>query len=172
MSAVGQVRPTTRTGVISPNRRPLGVPDSPTRPPLRVVPPGQIRLRARRRRAKVLMTAVGLVIALGMFVIVGAQVVLTQRQLRLDTMEQQLSKVQASNDQLQLSVAKLESPSHIVSEAESQLHMLAPTSVVYLTPGANPITPKVTGVPATPPQAGTPSTSSTSASSTSSGVPG
>lgn len=178
MSAVGQVRPNSRLAPNAAVARPLRGPDvtgAPTRPPLRVVPPDQIKLRARRRRDRALMITVGLIIALGMFAIVGAQVVLTQRQLRLDTMAQKLSQAQTSNDELQLQVATLESPSRIVSAAQTQLHMLLPTSVVYLTPGAAPGTIKVKGVPAGVIQGGaapaTPATRAAPAPS-SSGAPG
>lgn len=147
MSTVGQVSPGGRAAA-APNTRPHGAPGAPKRPPLHVVPPVRVKLRGRRRRARVLMVTIGLSIALGMFAIVGAQVVLTQRQLRLDAMGQALSQAQTTNDQLQLQVATLKSPSRIVSEAETKLHMTVPTSVVYLTPGAKPGTTRTTGAPA------------------------
>lgn len=130
MSSVGQVSPTPRAPVLPGER---GIP---ARPPLRIVPGNRPRLRARRRRARLLMMALGLLIAAGMFATVGAQVVLTQRQLHLDQMSQALSQAQMTNDQLELQVAKLEAPSLIVSEAETKLHMAPPASVVYLSPVA------------------------------------
>ncbi len=182
MSALGQQVHSAGRGAAVPDQR--QVPEyrrdgSATRPPLRVVS-DPVRLRARRRRSRALVISIGVFIAVGMFVIVGAQVVLTQRQIRLDNMGQSLSLAQVTNDQLQLRVANLESPSRIVSEAESQLHMILPTSVVYLTPGAKPASPKVKGLPTlgqatgqAPGQATTQATgSSGSASTTTSGVPG
>lgn len=129
MSTVGQIRPVPRSPA---------APGVTARPPLRVVPGNQPRRRPGNRRARVLVAAIALLIAGGMFATVGAQVVLTQRQLRLDQMNQNLSQAQLTNDQLALQVAKLESPSRIVSQAETKLHMAPPTQVIYLRPGAPP----------------------------------
>lgn len=132
MTAVGQVRPAVRQRV-APDKP---GPQLPARPPLRVVPPTHMGMRARRRRTRLLVSAFALLIALGMFAIVGAQVFLTQRQLHLDQMSQSLSEARMTNDQLALQVATLESPSRIVSEAESRLHMVTPPKVAYLAPQA------------------------------------
>jgi cell division protein FtsL len=154
MSAVEQVRSVSRSQVAP------GSPASPApaRPPLRVVPPKQGGLRARRLRARLLVVTIGLLIATGMFANVGAQVVLTQRQLRLDQLNQTVAQVQTTNRQLALEVATLESPSRIVSEAESRLEMVIPPQVVYLTPGVEAPAIKVQGVPASPPASGVPRT--------------
>lgn len=152
MNAVEQLRQTTR-----PRIAPSGLPSppAPIRPPLRVVPPKRVGPLVRRRRARLLMVTVGLMIASGMFAIVGAQVVLTQRQLRLDQVDQAISRLSISNGQLALDVASLQSPARIVSEAQSRLGMVSPASIVYLFPGAKPSVAKVPGVQATVPPSGT-----------------
>lgn len=137
MSSASQFSPTPRAPVLPGER---GIPP---RPPLRVVPGSRPRLPAGRRRARLLMMALGLLVAACMFATVGAQVVLTQRQLRLDQMSQALSQAQMTNDQLELQVAKLESPSRIVSVAQTKLHMAPPASVVYLSP----VTPAASSTP-------------------------
>ncbi len=158
MTAVEQARSVRRAQVAP------GSPASPgpARPPLRVVPPKQGRLPARRRRARFLVVTIGLLVATGMFAIVGAQVVLTQRQLRLDQLDQTLAQAKTTNGQLALQVATLESPSRIVSEAESRLDMAMPPEVVYLTPNAK-VASKVQGVPAPLPASGAASTSALAA---------
>jgi cell division protein FtsL len=108
------------------------------------------------------LISAGALVALLMFAVVAFHVVLTQRQFRLDSMQQELSQAQIDHAELTLKVAELESPARIVSVAMHRLHMVNPPRVVYLVPGDHPTAHKVSGVPA-PAPAGTPFSTASSA---------
>lgn len=150
-AAVHRARATARARPQRVEPRPGPLPGAlpgwrPEAPPLRVVPRGPAR-RARRRRGRLLLATAAVLVVVGMFAVVGAHVLLAQRQFRLDTMTQELAQEQARHDDLTLRVAHLEAPSRIVTAAEQRLHMVVPPAVVYLVPGAHPST-KVKGVAA------------------------
>ncbi len=105
----------------------------------------------------------GAIVALLMFAVVAFHVVLTQRQFRLDRMQQQLSQAQIDHAELTLEVAQLEAPARIVSVAVHRLHMVNPPRVVYLIPGDHPTSHKVSGVPAPAPASTASSSTSTTA---------
>ncbi|HET9443784.1 MAG TPA: cell division protein FtsL [Acidimicrobiales bacterium] len=99
---------------------------------LRVVPPAP----ARRRRSYLrLLVAVAAVLgAVCLFGVVVAHVMLTQNQFRLSQLRETSATQQAEYDRLRLEVARLESPSRIVAEAQQRLGMVVPEGVEYLTP--------------------------------------
>jgi cell division protein FtsL len=103
------------------------------RPPLRIVAPPDPDARARRRRTLVAGALASLACA-GLFAIVGVRVLLAQGQAPVDALESQVTAAQAENQRLRLDVARLESPTRIVAEAQARLGMVAPAVVVYLPP--------------------------------------
>lgn len=104
---------------------------------LRVVPPGSRSAAQRRRRARaVLIAAIGAASCIA-FVLVYLHVVLAQRQFQIDKLNSNVTKAQASYQNLRLQVAQLGSPQQIISTAEGRLGMVQPAKVVYLTPPAS-----------------------------------
>ena len=99
------------------------------------------------------MTSVAIVVAALLAVVVG-QAILANGQVRLATLQHQLTMEQSAHRQAELAVSQLETPSRIVSAASGQLHMVRPASVVelpYVSLSVPLPTPKVTPAPATPP---------------------
>ncbi|MEA2901260.1 MAG: hypothetical protein QOH36_1147, partial [Actinomycetota bacterium] len=102
-----------------------------TRTPLHIVAPPDPEAKARRRRRLWVGALVSLACA-GLFAIVGVRVLLAQGQGPVDKLESQVSAAQAENQRLRLDVARLESPSRIVAEAQARLGMVPPAVVIYL----------------------------------------
>ncbi len=103
---------------------------------LKVVEPGTLSPRQRRRRARAALMAV---IAAGSFIafaLVYLHVVLAQRQFHIDRLNSDVAKAQTSYQNLRLQVAQLGSPQQIISTAEGRLGMVQPQKVMYLTPPA------------------------------------
>jgi cell division protein FtsL len=116
--------------------RAVAVPAPLRQPPriLRLVRPGELTPKARKRRARVAAGFTVCLIGIGLFATVAFHVVLTQNQFRLDHLTDRATDEQARYQRLRLQVAELESPSRIVDAAQHQLGMVQPPSVVYLTP--------------------------------------
>lgn len=94
------------------------------RPELRVVP------RRRREPRKWLAPAVaGAFVACSLLAVVVGHAELARGQVRLASIEASLTAAQTTHRQEALSVANLENPSRIVSEAENELHMLPAAQV-------------------------------------------
>ena len=128
--------------------RPAGDPDrgSSRRPPLEVVPS---RRRGRARRLVKFLPAAMVVMAL--LIVVGGQAVLTDGQVRMTRIEQQLQAAQAEHRLQELNVSKLETPSRIVGAATGQ-GMIDPshvTQVPWVSLHSPVPTPNVTPAPAT-----------------------
>jgi cell division protein FtsL len=88
--------------------------------------------RRRRARAVLIISAtLATLVALGL---VYMHVVLAQRQFRLDQLNAEVQKDQATYENLRLQVAELASPQHIISTAEGKLGMIQPAQVTYLSP--------------------------------------
>ncbi|HWF16711.1 MAG TPA: hypothetical protein VG244_11065 [Acidimicrobiales bacterium] len=139
--------------------------------PLRVVPSrkGQPtpsrRLLGNRRRVLNIMSVSMIVAAL--LAVVVAQALLANGQVRMSTLQHQLSLEQSTHRQAELSVAELETPARIVGVASSQLGMLRPsnlTELPYVSLSVPVPTPNVTPAPAAPPA--TSNTSTTTATTT------
>ena len=135
--AVGAGAPTAAAATARP--LPLIAPSPRTQParrtPLRIVSPPDPEAKARHRRRLWVGLLAGLACA-GLFAIVGVRVLLAQGQAPVDRLESQVTAAQAENQRLRFDVARLESPSRIVAEAQSRLGMVPPSTVVYLTPAA------------------------------------
>jgi hypothetical protein len=97
--------------------------------------------------------------------VVVAQALLANGQVRLSSLQHQLSLEQSAHRQAELSVSQLETPPRIVGAATSQ-GMVHPATVVelpYVSLSVPVATPKVTPAPAAPLPATTASTSTSSA---------
>ena len=136
------------------------------RAPLQVVPTrtrrGTRGGRAVASRGRLLtILSVGMVVAALLAVVVG-QALLASGQVRLSTLQHQLSMEQSAHRQAELAVAKLETPARIVGTATSQYHMVdaGVVELPYVSLSVPLPTPKVTPAPAPPP---TPTTSSAGA---------
>jgi cell division protein FtsB len=95
------------------------------------------RLRASsstRRQAKVLK-ALGALFVVGAFgVTAAAHTFVASDQQRIDALQGQLGQALATQQELQVARAELESPSRVLAIAEHQLGMVSPGSVTYLSP--------------------------------------
>lgn len=98
-------------------RAPAPVRSAPRRAPLRVVE-SRRRPPARRRRG-ILLASFALVVG-SLLAVAGAQAYLTQGQVRLARIQQQLTTEQARHRDLELKVAQLDDPSHVVAKAQQQ----------------------------------------------------
>lgn len=139
--------------------------------PLRIVPSrtgqrGRIgRLLSNRRRV-LNIVSVSMVVA-SLLAVVVAQALLANGQVRLTTLQHDLSLEQSAHRQAELAVSELETPSRIVSSATGQ-GMVHPANVIelpYVSLSVPVATPKVTAAPAPPPPPPPTQTASTSSSS-------
>jgi hypothetical protein len=99
------------------------------------------------------MISVAMVVAALLAVVVG-QAILANGQVRLATLQHQLTMEQSAHRQAELAVSQLETPSRIVAAASGQLHMVRPASVVelpYVSLSVPLPTPKVAPAPASAP---------------------
>lgn len=93
------------------------------RPALEIV--HQRRRRARRRRLAPILA--GVLVSASLFLVVLGHAELTQGQVRLSAVEQQVTAAQTAHRQDVLSLAKLENPARILRVAEETLHMAPPS---------------------------------------------
>jgi uncharacterized membrane protein YgcG len=136
---------------------------------LRAVPsrkgqPGRIGQLLANRRRVLNIVSVSLVVT-SLLAVVVAQALLANGQVRLSSLQHQLSLEQSVHRQAELAVSGLETPPRIVSAATSQ-GMVHPANVMelpYVSLSVPVPTPKVTPAPAAPPPTTTASTSSSSA---------
>lgn len=110
------------------------------RPALSVLDRKALLERLRQRRARLLLATSGLLVAGSLGAVAAAQGLVTSQQLRLDRIDQQIVQQIGQTQQLQVTRATLDAPSRVLRIAEHSLHMVAPSSVTYLTPTA-PVTP-------------------------------
>ena len=137
--------------------------------PLRVIPgrtrqPGRIgRLFANRRRV-LNIVSLSMIVA-SLLAVVVAQAFLTNGQVRLSTLQHDLSLEQSAHRQAELAVSGLETPSRIVGAATSQgmVHPAAVIELPYVSLSTPLPTPNVTPAPAAPPATSTAGTSSSTA---------
>jgi hypothetical protein len=140
---------------------------APRRPPLEVVSPRSAR---RRPRLAPFLSAVLLLGAL--LIVVGGHAMLAAGQVRLSTVQQDLTQSQATYRKNEIATAQKETPARIVSEAESR-GMIHPTVVNQLpfVPLNVPLaTPKVTPAPVAPPTTSASTTATSGGTSTSTTV--
>lgn len=123
---------------------------------------------ARARRITRVLT--GLVAAAACAVLFGTvcvNVLLTQGQAKLDSLNTRAADAATAHEQLQVQVAELESPARIVPAARERLGMVPPPTVVYLTPGA----PKVAAPTTAAPSPATPSRTASDTKATTNAKP-
>ncbi|HEX7166079.1 MAG TPA: cell division protein FtsL [Acidimicrobiales bacterium] len=124
---------------------------TPTAPPLRVVTDAELRDARRRLRARRATFAGAGVVALALFGIVIAHVLLMQGQFELQQLQERSAESQAEYDRLRLQVSELESPDRVVAVAQEKLGMVAPPKITYLAPVADPtFLPAASAAPSTP----------------------
>ena len=122
MSATMHARP-------RPLRAPAPPPQPKQRPSLEVVPK-----RRRRLRTGPTVFLGGLLAFVIAFALVVAQAMLVQGQQRLDQLDVRINEATRRQQELRLQVAQLESPARIVDAATTDLGMVPPPGVTYLTP--------------------------------------
>lgn len=83
-----------------------------------------------------MFVALGGVVALVLFGVVVAHVLLMQGQFELAQLQQTSAKEQASYDRLRLEVSQLESPEVVVDVAQHRLGMVVPPRIRYLAPSS------------------------------------
>ena len=117
----------TRVPARTPRVAPLVAPKK--RPQLEVVPE-----RRRRLRTGPTVLLGGLLAFAIAFLLVVAQAMLVQGQQQLDDLGTRVAEADRRQQELRLQVAELESPSRIVAVATTDLGMVPPEGVTYLTP--------------------------------------
>ena len=127
-----------------------GQPARPARPPLRVVRPGELSPKVRRRRAGAAAVLAVLLVFGGLFGLAVCQAIMAQNQMRLDRLDREVADAQARYQRLRLRVAELESPERIVAAAQERLGMVPPETVRYLSPSGE-AAGEVRAAAATPP---------------------
>lgn len=136
--------------------------------PLRLVP-GRSRRSGRGTRlfgnSRLLSVLSASIVVVSLLAVVVAQAMLANGQVRLSTLQHQLSLEQSTHRQAELAVSELETPSRIVGAATSQLGMTHPNVVElpYASLSVPVATPHVTPAPAAPPVTTTAGSSSSSA---------
>jgi hypothetical protein len=122
-------------------------------------------------------------VVVALLAVVVGQAFLANGQVKLAGLQHELSVEQSAHRQAELAVAKLETPTRIVADATTQLHMVnaSPIELPYVSLSVPLPTPKVTPAPAPPPPttspagagagAGAPAGGATSGSSGASGSP-
>lgn len=151
----------------SPRRwgRGAGAPSTERRAPLRVVPSKSRRRNRVANRRLVNTVSISIVVA-ALLAVVVAQAFLTNGQVKLSRLQNQLTLEQSAHRQAELAVAGLETPSRIVAAASGQ-GMVRPSTVTelpYVSLSVPLPTPKVT--PAPPPPATTATTTPASSGTT------
>jgi hypothetical protein len=112
-------------------------------------------------------------VVVALLAVVVGQAFLANGQVKLAGLQHDLSVEQAAHRQAELAVSKLETPTRIVADATTQLHMVdaSVTDLPYVSLSVPLPTPKVTPAPAPPPPttssagAGAPAGSATSGTS-------
>jgi cell division protein FtsB len=104
------------------------------RPRLDVVDRRQPAASRERRQATVLKALGAMFVVGALAVTAAAHTFVASDQQRIDALQSQLSSTLATQQDLQLSRAQLESPSRVLAIAEHQLGMVSPGSVSYLAP--------------------------------------
>lgn len=103
-------------------------------PPLGVVDRQAALERARRRQSRLLLVASGAVLAGALTAAAAAHALLAATQIRADGLQSQLASAVATQQNLQLQRADLETPARVLWLAEHRFKMVSPSGVSYLQP--------------------------------------
>jgi cell division protein FtsB len=101
---------------------------------LRAVSARALEERTRKRRARVMLVIAAALFTGALLAVVAGQAMVSSQQVRLANLNNQLTTVVQSNQDLQLTKAQLDAPGRILQIAEDKLHMVVPGQVHYLTP--------------------------------------
>lgn len=132
-------QPPTITPTRRASSRPQEVePRSVSTAPLRVVDDRELAEARRQARARQLAGLAVVGVALGLFGVVVAHVMLMQGQFELQRLQDRSTESRAQYDRLRLQVSELESPNRIVAVAQQKLGMVSPPNITYLAPTSEP----------------------------------
>jgi cell division protein FtsL len=101
---------------------------------LRTVSARALEERTRTRRARVMLIFAAALLTGALLAVVAGQALVSSQQVRLANINDQLTTVVQSNQDLQLTKAQLAAPGRILQIAEHKLHMIVPSNVHYLPP--------------------------------------
>lgn len=118
----------------SPRPVPRAVPAPARR--LEIVP--DARVLRTRRLARLFTAIAGLAACFGLFGVVGVHVMLAQGQADVQRLQSQVQEQEDRQQRLRMDVATLEAPTRVVATAKNELGMVAPPTVVSLTPATLP----------------------------------
>lgn len=119
--------------VASSKHAPAAPAKGPQRAPLRVVPSRRRFSRRRAEGSRRLVTYLPLImVVLALLAVVVGQAMLANGQVRMTHMEQRLQVAQQEHRVREFQVSQLETPTRIVGEAISQLHMVHPSHVTQV----------------------------------------
>ncbi|MGH9169283.1 MAG: hypothetical protein ACRD0Z_00165 [Acidimicrobiales bacterium] len=104
------------------------------RPGLGVLDRRHVLERARRRQARVLLALSALCVAVPLMIAAIGHALVAADQVRTDSAQSRIVAALQTQQNLQLQKAQLTAPSRILSIAETELHMVTPPAVSYLSP--------------------------------------
>lgn len=104
------------------------------KPALGVVDAKQALERARRRQGRVLLVFSGVVLSGALTVAAAGHAMLASTQIRADTLQSELANATATQQNLQLQKATLETPARILQLAKDRFKMVSPSGSTYLSP--------------------------------------
>ncbi|MGH9292374.1 MAG: septum formation initiator family protein [Acidimicrobiales bacterium] len=102
------------------------------RPRLGVLDRRQLVARAERRQVKMLVLLAGLALAGSLVTVAAGRALVASEQVRVDSLQTQIGHTLATQQDLQLKRAALETPERIEEIARHELGMVAPATVTYL----------------------------------------
>jgi hypothetical protein len=101
---------------------------------LTVVSPKSLQARVARRHSRAMISLAVLVVVGTLLLIAACQALVASQQVRIDNFQQAVSKSVASNQNLQLQRASLETPANILQLAQHKFGLVSPRVVTYLPP--------------------------------------
>ncbi len=101
---------------------------------LGVVDRRNLLARRERRQVTVLVLAAALFVAGALAIVAGGRALVARDQVTSDSLQGAIASALGTEQNLRLERANLEAPGRILHIATTQLHMVTPTSVVYLEP--------------------------------------
>ncbi|MGO9558931.1 MAG: hypothetical protein ACLPQS_12895 [Acidimicrobiales bacterium] len=116
------------------SRQGAAQPAKSARPALGVIDRRHVLDRARRRQARALCLLSGGILAGALTVAAAGHAMLAATQLHDDAVQSQLASATATEQNLLVQRAQLETPSRVLNLAEERFKMVAPTGVTYLQP--------------------------------------
>lgn len=125
-------------GTAAPRPSPRPVPRAVPAPARRLEIVPDARVLRTRRLARLFTAIAGLAACFGLFGVVGVHVMLAQGQADVQRLQSQVQEQEDRQQRLRMDVATLEAPTRVVATAKNELGMVAPPTVVSLTPATLP----------------------------------